>query len=100
MDDIDVLKGHYTPLSRDESYLKYTEERVRFLKNVGLLDCFFDYETHVDMIFTTDKGKRRVASCERDLRLKDLRDLIVYENGGRDKKRYRAAVKKAIGATD
>lgn len=92
---IEVLKGHDKgPIPKGESYSRYTELRVRYLKNIGLLDCYFDYGTMSEMIYTTGMGRRYISLYEDELKAKDLCDIIL-SGAPRKGKRYEDAVRKA-----
>lgn len=75
--DARILEGfENTARTRDDSYESFSRSRVRYLKNIGLLDCYFDYETGQDMIFLTDAGKAYLKTYRDEQRLKDLSDYM------------------------
>lgn len=92
---IEALKGHVDgPLTRDESYGRYSPLYVRYLKNAGMLDCYFDYRTMEEMVFITDLGRKILYLHDADEKLKDLRDILM-SGGPRHGKEYEDAVRKA-----
>lgn len=92
---IEVLRGHVNgPVPKVESYSRYTELRVRYLKNIGLLDCYFDYASMSEMIYTTEMGRRYISLFEDEQKAKDLCD-IIRSGDTREGKRYEDAVRKA-----
>lgn len=95
-DTVRILKGHMNPRTHFESYSVYSEYAVHYLKNVGLLDCYFDYSTDSDMIFTTDMGRRYVELQDNNAQLDDLRDIVMGRDDFSKDRNYREAVRKAV----
>ena len=92
---IRAIRAHSDgPISRDESYKQYSESKIRYLKNLGLLDCYFDYSTGKDMIFTTDSGRRYLQAYDNNRTLGKLKEYI---DSGRELKgeEYRKVLKAA-----
>ena len=73
---VGILKDHDVPQSRDHSYKRYSAYNIRYLKNVGLLDCYYDYGSNQDMIFTTGFGKRYIELHDGNADLDELRDIV------------------------
>lgn len=96
-DIVRILKCHIDPKSRDDSYNEFSDYDIRYLKNVKLLDCYYDYGSNQDMIFTTESGKRYIELYDDNANLDNLRD-IVYVNKDLSSNTYLDAVKKAVGA--
>ena len=94
---VEILKRHLEPVPREESYRESTESRIRYLKNIGLLDCFYDYSKDMDMIYTTEHGKRFIVLNDCNASLDKLRDII--EEGDLSSERYREAVADAVRAS-
>lgn len=95
-DTMRILRDHMLPKSRKDSYEDHSESFIRYLKNVGLLDCYYDYVTGKDMIFTTDLGKEYVELQSSNASLDELRDIVLSNRNFSRDKRYRDAVEKAI----
>lgn len=75
--DIMILEGfEKAARTRDVSYDMFSRSRIRYLKNIGLLDCYFDYDAGQDMIFLTDAGKAYLKIYRDEQRLKDLSDFM------------------------
>ena len=94
---VGILKDHEVPQSRDNSYKRYSTYNIRYLKNVGLLDCYYDYGSNQDMIFTTGFGKRYIELHDGNADLDELRDIVLVDRD-LSSSRYVKAVRKAIGA--
>lgn len=93
---VGILKDHDVPKSRDHSYNRYSAYNIRYLKNVGLLDCYYDYGSNQDMIFTTGFGKRYIELHDGNADLDELRDIVLVDRD-LSSSRYVKAVRKAIG---
>ena len=99
-DTVRILKDHLDPRTRSESYSIYSKDAVHYLKNVGLLDCYFDYSSGSDMIFTTDMGKRYVELQDDNAQLDDLRDIVMSSKDFSKDRNYRDAVRKAVAVNN
>ena len=96
-DIVGILKGHIDPRSYDDSCNGFSDCDIRYLKNVGLLDCYYDYGSNREMVFTTGSGMRYIEIYDGNADLDDLRD-IVYVGKDLSSNEYIDAVKKAVGA--
>lgn len=85
-------------MTRDDAYDKFSERMIRYLKNVGLLDCRYSYEKHTELIFLTDAGREYLDSYRQELKLQDLSDIIA---SGRplSGEEFEAALRKASSAS-
>lgn len=87
---VKILEKHIVPQLRETSYDTFKEQNIRYLKNTGLLDCYFDYTTRKDMIFTTAKGKDYIQMYKKSVKLNALRDIVI--GGDTSSENYRKAV--------
>ena len=92
-----ILRSHIVPRPSDDSRDGFSYYSIRYLKNVGYLDCYYDYKNDRDMTFTTEAGRRYVELHEGNAALDDLRD-IVYVEKDHSSDRYIEAVKRVVGA--
>lgn len=94
---IDALLAHAeADIPRQESYDRFGQSCIRYLKNVGLLGCRFDPWTCDEIIFITKSGKDYVRIYKNDLMLKDIVD---YAMSGRPQEgpEFEAVLRKAAG---
>lgn len=94
---IDALLAHAeADIPRQESYDRFGQSCIHYLKNVGLLGCRFDPWTCDEIIFITKSGKDYVRIYKNDLMLKDIVDYVM---SGRPQKgpEFEAALRKAAG---
>lgn len=96
-DIVGILKGRIDPRSYDDSCSEYSDCDIRYPKNVGLLDCYYDYGSNREMVFTTGSGMRYIGIHDGNADLDDLRDIVDVRKdlSGNE---YIDAVKKAVGA--
>lgn len=51
-----ILEGHKAPIRYDQSSGMYPEFTIRYLRNIGMLECYYDYHKRCGMIITTKMG--------------------------------------------
>lgn len=101
MDDetiVDILENHIVPQRCKSSYGRHRASDIRFLKNTGLLDGYFDYDTLKDMVFTTPRGSEYIEMHRRGVVLNNLRDIVL--DGDISGDTYRMAVEAVCRIPD
>lgn len=92
-----ILRSHIVPRPSDDSRDEFSDYSICYLKNVGLLDCYYDYKSNRDMTFTTEAGRRYVELHDGNAALDGLRDIVYVEND-LSSDRYIKAIKRVVGA--
>lgn len=93
-----ILEDHNVPKPCGASCRRHRASDIRYLKNTGLLDGYFDYGTLEDMVFTTHRGREYIGMHRRSVLLNSLRDILM--GGDTSSDRYRRAVEAVCGIQD
>lgn len=62
-EDAKILEGHKAPIRYDQSSGMYSEFTIRYLRNIGMLECYYDYHKRCGMIITTKMGLDSIRVC-------------------------------------
>lgn len=96
-----IIRDHKTAKFCDDSYDRYSRSVIISLKDLGYLDCYFDFESRKDMIFATDKGLNFCDLCDAYDRFDKARSYVArFGRGECDFKSFSQQMESILKASD